>query len=483
MRFLRVLSIGWLVCWLAVLAGLVPAAAQEVPPQAPARWLTDQVLAPRSDWYRPDLATSHVRQLTRAFHHDGRQPFQPLGNRHAAAHPGQPVREVLTYDAQGRLLRYQYALLPRKPGGSAQVLGNQFTYDAQHRLRRIQVNGAKALLAREDVFTSKAYARWRKPDPRFRARHRLPVPPEFPKIFPDTWQLLAITCDYDAAGRAQRPRAAVALTGHTFSVPERRVAWADTVFLAPRRDWHLATPDTLAGCADTAWLTHPALWWQVRVPPVATGLRLQHLPRSSTDYDQPRRDSYYAAYYRVDAEYGYTSFFGAAGQLELARMPGDGTVWRYRYDAQGQPQRVESYFMHLPHRYGDTLYFGGTHPVAPIPDCEHRQREAKPLPAGEQAVRELLWIQDVRYEPTKHGLPARAVVRTTTPRYAVDVSFNEMLSSSRPTGHDGPYVKVNNWRQVEAQLAQRQRCQARGCVPMKLATADTQVIEFSYEFF
>lgn len=476
MWLLRVL----LIIELTVLAGRSPAAAQEVPPRAPACWFTDQVLAPRPDWYRPDLSAGRVRQVTRTFQGEH---SQVLGNRHQAAQSRQPAREILTYDAQGYLLRYQYALLPTKPGGSTQVLGNQFSYDARHRLRHIQVSGSKALLTVEDLFSSKAYARWRKPDPLFRARHRLPAHHEFMEIFPDTWQLHDISCRYDTAGRALLPQATVTLTSHTFSVPERRVVWEDTVVLDPRRDWHLATPDTLTGYADAAWLRQSDLWWQLRVPTTAAGLRLQHLPHSSSSFVRPGSDTYYAGYYRAEADYGFTGFFSSTGQLQLARMPGAGTVWRYAHDAQGQLQRVEAYYMHLPHRYGDTLYFGGTHPVVPIPDCEHRQREALTLPDGRQAVRELLWAEEIRYELNTQMLPIRAVVRTTTPHYAVTVSFNTSLSYIKAYSHNGPYVKVHNWRHIKALKAQSRKYQARGCVPMKLTTADTQVVRFSYTFF
>ncbi|TGE26891.1 hypothetical protein [Hymenobacter metallicola] len=469
--------------FLLVLAALVAAKAQEVHPQAPACWFTDQVLAPRSDWYRPDLAAVRVCQVTRTFKRDVRQSLQLLGNRHQAAQPGQSVREVLSYDTHGYLVRYSYALRPRKLGRSGPVLGNQFRYDAQHRVREIQINGTTALQAVADLFSSKAYARWRKPDASFRARHRLPPWNEFREFFPDTWQLRSITCDYDAAGRAQLPRAVVAFTSHTTSNPDRPVVWADTVPLDPRRDWHLATPDTLAGAADTAWLYQPGRWWQPRVPTAQTpGLRLQHLPPNDPYVGRPRRPDYdYGDYFTSEASYGITSFFGPTGQLLLARMLGDGTVWRYRYDGQGQPQRVEAYFMHLPHRYGDTLYFGSVHPVVPIPDCEQRQREALSLPDGEQAVRELLWVQEVQYERNKQGLPSRAIVRTTTPHYAEELSFDNMVSYVRPTGHDGPLVLVKNWRQVKAMLERRDQFRARGCVPMKLTTADTQVIMFRYK--
>lgn len=478
----RILSGGWLL----LAASGVPAAAQEVHPKEPARWFTDQVLAPRPDWYRPDLATRRVRQVTRTFHPKATQPFQPLGNRHQAAQPDQTAREVLTYDAQGHLVRYQYALLPLKPGAAAPVLGNLFTYDTQHRLRHIQVNGAKALLAVEDLLSSKAYARWRKPHPLFRQQHQLPAWHEFQEIFPDTWQLQSITCGYDANGRALLPRAVIALSAHTMSTQERRFSWVDTVSLDPQRDWHLATPDTLAGYADSAWLHHPDRWWQLRVATSSVpGLRVQQLPPNDTRLGRVSRpaDFDYGQYYIAESHYGFTGFFGPTGQLQLARMPGAGTVWRYRYDAQGQPQSVDAYFMNLPQSYGDTLYFGQGHSVAPIPDCEKRQRQALALPDGTQAVRELLWIQEVQYEHNKQGLVTRAVVRTTTPHYAVNVSFNTMLSTVRAYGHDGPFRKVKNWRRVKKLLAQRRKFQARGCVPMKLTTDDTSVIEFGYEFF
>ena len=437
-------------------------------PQTAARWFTDQVLAPRADWYRPDLATHRVRQVTRTTERLTSEPV--VGNRHHATRPGQAVQEVLTYDGQGYLLRYHYAVHASNPGAPTQGLGNRFSYDAQHRLRQVQLTGTTALLPVPDVFSSKAYARWRKPDPAFRRRHNLPAYPTLQELFPETWQLHSITWDHPAAGPAPLPRAVVAFTATTATAPARRVAWTDTVLLDPRRDWHLATPDTLAGYADTTWLHQPTKWWQ---PQVATtpvpGLRLQHVPPNSTQYGRSSPYYDYSSYNTVEATYGVTSFFNMAGQLQLARMPGDGTVWRYHYDAQGQPQRVEAYFLHLPHRYGDTLYFGGVRPVYPIPDCEHRQREALTLVDGQQGVRELLWVQQVRYEQLK--------------QYAVDVSFNESLSPVRPAGHDGPFVKVKDWRQVEAQLERQSQLRARGCVPMKLTTTDTQVLHVHYEFF
>jgi YD repeat-containing protein len=435
------------------------------------RWFTDQLLAPRPDWYRPDLATRRVRQLTRTRQTKAASWGVPMGLP-PQVRPAQPVQEVLTYDAQGYLLRYRYLVPPAKGGGAAQVLTNQFSYDAQHRLSRIQVEGSRALLTVADVFSSKAYDRLRRPGvPAFRRQHGLPAEEPW-RLFPETWQLHHIRCRYDAAGRALPPQAVVTLSSSWFRNVQKSVSWTDTVALDPRRDWHLATPDTLAGFADTAWLSDPARWWQLRVPTTPTpGLRVQAIPDGG--YNLPT----------VAAYPGITSFFGPAGQLQLARLPGDGTVWRYRYDTQGQPQRVEAYFMHLPDRYGDTLYFGSVSVIRPIPDCENRQRQARPLSDGRRAVRELQWVQEVRYEPNGLGLPQRAVVLTTTPRYAADVSFNDMLSPVRVAGHDGPWVRVKGWRHIKAQLRQRQKLEQRGCVPMTLVTEETHVILFGYEFF
>jgi hypothetical protein len=437
----------------------------------PVYWFTDQVLAPRPDWYRPDLAAQRVQQLTRSFRVALGGGGQVVGINNKRLRPGQQVEEILTYDARGYLLRYQLVAAPARKGHSAQTVENLFSYDAQQRLRQIQVKGTRQLVEVEDFFSSKAYSRWRD-GKGFRQLHRLPARSEMPTLFPLTWQLRQVQLRYDAQGRPQPARAIVALMAQAHR--RREVQWTDTVRLDPRRDWHLATADTLAGFADTAWHRVSDTWWQLRIPMSSrVGLRVQQLPLSSRMYSE----------YPNDALYGLSSFFDPAGRLLLVRVIGDGTVWRHSYDAQGQPRRREAYLMHLPNRYGDTLYFGGIGVVMAIPDCERQQRWAFPLPDGQQAVRELQWTQQVRYAGSRRGLPRRAIVQTTKPYYTVDVSFNGLLHTKRPVGHDGPYRKVPHWRHVRAQLQQRQQAIADGCVPMKLTTADTQVIRLHYRYF
>ena len=460
-----VLGLGW-----AQLA-----AAQETFAYPSVQWFTDQVLAPRADWYRPDLAQRHVRQLTRAFRGAGDEHGQLLGSRHEQLRPGRRAREVLTYNAAGYLTRYRLVLAPASVGRRAEQLENLFSYGPDQRLSRIDIRGARHLTSVMDLFSSAAYARWRggAGNEAFRARYQLPYKSE--QLNSDTWELRQLLLRYDAHGQARPARAVVGLSKWTNGRPS--FAWTDTVPLDPRCDWHLLTADTLAGGADTAWQRVSDRWWQFRIPAgKAPGLRVQYLAgHQRFYYSMPVNEMLY----------GLTTFCDSAGRLVLARHLRTGTVWRYTYDAQGQPLSRETYLLNLPHRYGDTLYFGTVSGVTPIPDCEQRQRRAcpGPMPDGAQAVREFQRAQRLRYATFRRGLPRRAIVQTTQPRYAVDVSFDHERPIARPTGHDGPSLYVKGWQRIIAQLNRGQELRKEGCVPMTLSTADTQIIRLRYRFF